>query len=100
MFLDKVLGSGNFGKVCMATVSSVQLRDEDQVNIDLASAGGSNKLIGRLSMKRTHNTYVDGVLRKKATNKNDHSDVEVDEIEPLMTNDKTKKLVAAKMVKG
>lgn len=84
-------------------MSSVPLRDEDQVNVDLASAGiGSSKLIGRLSMKRTHNPYVDGVLRKKGgSNKNEYSsDVDVEMNEPLMANDKTKKRAAAKMVKG
>lgn len=94
---DKVLGQGNFGKVCLATVSSVSLRDEDQVARDLnqelqdKSQSDSSRLI-RFSIKRKHNPYIDNtVFRKKQENE--------ELVEPLL-NDKNNRQVAVKMVKG
>ncbi len=53
IFKDRVLGSGNFGKVCLGSVSNEQIRDETQINSDQLDAENSgNKLAHRFSIKR------------------------------------------------
>lgn len=100
MCIDKVLGEGNFGRVCLATVSSGdQLRDESEVNnqwpndstLGLPNAVGS-KLKSRFSFKRGANTY-------SPTRSNEESSKMEDIKEPLL-NKKGSRLAAAKMVKG
>lgn len=85
LLIDRVLGEGNFGKVCLATVSSVPIRDETQVTQDLQDIAGTTKLRRRLTIKRSQNNYATGDSIELA--------------EPLL-NDKTKRRVAVKMVKG
>jgi serine/threonine protein kinase len=105
---DKVvLGEGNFGKVCLATVSREPIRTESEIDNQPAEAlagstgGASNplgigvghKLKSRFSFKRpAHNTY--NSPRSPA-----NEDFNIDDIaEPLMKK-KGSKLAAAKMVK-
>ena len=87
-----MLGQGNFGKVCLATVSHAQIRDEDQANKDLAnfinnigdsSSGGAD---GRRMSLRRQNIYKG--------NKDDE-----DENKQLLLPRDARK-VAVKMVKG
>lgn len=109
MFKDKlVLGEGNFGKVCLATVSSSEpLRDEAEIadaelmNTSASAPGGAlglpSKLKSRLSFRRGPNVAGQtGAPRNPAASDN----WKLEELnEPLLSKEGSR-LAAVKMVKG
>lgn len=95
---NRVLGSGNFGKVCLATVSNKLIRDENDIlmnhdqslnNSNMTSNNPASRLMNRLSIRRS-----DSVVRR--ANEIDMENVS----EPLLMKDERRIKVAAKMVKG
>ena len=103
---DKVLGQGNFGKVCLATVSNKLIRNESDIakdmnqdlslsdNVSTTSTNPASRLMSRLSIKRSHNPYATQSYRKP-------NDIDLESInEPLLTKDERRIKAAAKMVKG
>ena len=93
---NQVLGQGNFGKVCLATVASTQIRDEAQAKRDLlnfyaspdalGSDGGAGGGLARRGSTKRQNLYITKNLDF------DESNI------PLLPSDARK--VACKMVKG
>ena len=92
-----MLGQGNFGKVCLATVASTQIRDEAQAKKDLVnfyanpdaalgSDGGAGGGLARRGSTKRQNLYI-----------TKHLDFDESNI-PLLPSDARK--VACKMVKG
>ncbi len=105
---DKVLGQGNFGKVCLATVSNKLIRNETDLakdmtedlslsdNLTPASTNTASRFMRRLSMKKSSNPYVAGGGDRKGGAESDMNNVS----EPLLTKDERRIKAAAKMVKG
>lgn len=100
---DKVLGEGNFGKVCLAMVSREPIRTESEIENSPALealSGSSNalptttigpvKLKSKFSFRRPHNTTAGA-----------NSTASGDEFkQPLLNKKKGCRLAAAKMIKG
>ena len=90
-----MLGQGNFGKVCLASVSNEQIREESDIGKELnildTSSGSLPATPNRkFSMRRQQNTYA---LKNSTSDK----DVEMSDV-PLLP--KNSRLAAVKMVKG
>ncbi len=93
---DKVLGQGNFGKVCLATVSNKLIRDESDIakgiSQDLSlndNENRANRIMRRFSVKRAN-------AGDKKAEEIDMANVS----EPLLMKDERRIKAAAKMVKG
>jgi hypothetical protein len=91
-----VLGQGNFGKVCLATLSKEPIRDEADVAKEMGSSSGqldqagTGGIMRRLSTRRQQNKYVLN---------NNYKPFEIsDANQPLLP--RGARLVAVKMVKG
>ena len=105
---DKVLGQGNFGKVCLATVSNKLIRAETDMPKDMsqdlslndnaAIQNTTSRLKSRLSMRRNPNNYVANNNKAKKSFDSDNVDNELNE--PLLTKDEKRIKAAVKMVKG
>ncbi len=103
---DQVLGQGNFGKVCLATVSNKLIRNEADLakdmtedlslsdNLTPASTNSASRFMRRLSIKKSSSPFVAG--DRKGPVELNMNDVN----EPLLARDEKRIKAAAKMVKG
>ncbi len=86
------MGEGNFGKVCLASVSNEKIRDESEIGkeINILDPASGTALSRKFSMRRQQNAYMASKTSK---------DFEISETsQPLLP--KGARLVAVKMVKG
>ena len=91
-----MLGSGNFGKVCLATVSHEQIRDVTQLGKEMElfesnSNQTTSPIHRRISFKRGQNSY-------NVTKAKNDTELNTEQSVPLIA--KGSRLVAVKMVKG